>query len=61
MLDELKPRIHNAFLEITYLCVEIRPWGAAANGSGSTRLYLSELPKWLAERPGTLIVSLREI
>jgi len=49
----------DTYVAITYLCVAIHPErGASANGSGSRRIWLSELPQWLAERPGTMIVSI---
>ena len=36
--------------QVDYLCV--------TGGSGMTRMSLDELPKWLADRPGYMIIRL---
>lgn len=38
------------YVMVTYVTIE--------GGGGSVRKWLSELPVWLIERPGTLIVGL---
>ena len=53
--------------EVSYLKLDIRlsRSGATcdtnAGGSGSARMRLDELPTWLSNRPGTMIVSIRRI
>lgn len=52
----------DTYVNITYVRVTIHPErGAYADGSGSTRIWLSQLPAWLAERPGTMIVSVQPV
>jgi hypothetical protein len=56
-------------VEITYLGIELRERQvaginqvqASAAGSGMTRVRLCDLVAWLAERPGTMIVSIRNL
>jgi hypothetical protein len=38
------------YVSVRYLCV--------TGGSGTTRCYAAELPEWLAERPGTMIIGI---
>lgn len=54
--------MENQWLEVTYLVVsftELR--GVEAGGSGSKRIWMSDLVEWLERNPGTMIVSIRVI
>lgn len=54
--------IPNQWLEVGYLRIEQSPTqGTRPGGSGTARMWLSELAAWLRERPGLLIVSIREL
>lgn len=44
---------HSAYCEVRYVTIE--------GAGGSTRRWLSELPEWLADHPGTLVIGLRRL
>lgn len=45
--------VEDRYFEVRYVTMEA--------AGGSKRIWLSELPAWLAAHPGTLIVSMREL
>lgn len=51
--------ITDTYVEMTYLRVCLRLDGTtSAGGSGQRRIWLSEVPKWLVDNPGAMIVSM---
>lgn len=54
--------IIDRYMSVSYLRVEVGIAGTVhAGGSGERRVWLSEIPSWLARNPGLLIVSMREV
>lgn len=56
----------DVYFEMSYLIMAIRVEGGflqstTAGGSGTRRIWLSEIPGWLLSNPGAMILSLREV